>query len=585
MKLKLLLFLLIGIINLFPQPKEETRSVWITTVFNLDWPLTSGQTSQKSEFISYLNQLKQANFNTIMIQVRARGSLIYPSQIEPWARAMTGVIGSNPGWDPLQFIITEAKARGFEVHAWWNVYHAYGNEAAPNTNPPHVTASRPDIVKRYTPTGEWWLDPGNPNTRTYLLNLAMEMIRNYDIDAIHFDYIRYPNPDFPDDDTYQLYGQGINKNDWRRNSITQFVSALYDSVQAVKPNIKVGSAPIGIYRNLSSCNSSSFNGLNGVFQDARRWLLLRKHDYHSPQVYWDINSCPRFDSLAIDWINNSNNRHIYTGIATYRMASTEGNWPASEILAQIDSSRKFGGQGQTFFRLRNITSNLKGIYDLLRNNHYKYPANIPSMAWKDSTKPNAPVDLSISTSDSLTFILKWSKPAPAVDGDTAFYFNVYRDTINPVNTDDIKNVIAFRVVNDTSVSVIFNSVPDKNYYFVVTAYDRNYNESFPSNQVGIIVTNLEEENLINNYLLEQNYPNPFNPVTKISYSIGIAGETELVIYDILGNKLITLVNEFQSAGNYSINFDTTELNLSSGVYFYTLKSGEFLQSKKLTVLK
>lgn len=585
MRIKFLLFILICSINLFSQPKEETRAVWITTVFNLDWPQTSGQNAQKAEFISLLNQLKQANFNTIMIQVRARGSLIYPSQIEPWARAMTGTIGSNPGWDPLAFIIDEAKSRGFEVHAWWNVYMVYGNENPPNTIPAHVTNSNPNIVKRYAPTGEWWLDPGHPDTRTYLLNLAMEMIRKYNIDAIHFDYIRYPNPDFADDDTYQQYGQGINKNDWRRNSITQFVSALYDSVQTVKPNMKVGSAPIGIYRNISTCNSSSFNGLNGVFQDARRWLLLRKHDYHSPQVYWDINTCPRFDSLAIDWINNANGRHIYTGIATYRMNAGDGNWPASEILAQIDSSRKFGGHGQTYFRMRNITSNVKGIYDALKNNHYKYPANIPSMAWKDSVKPNSPIDLSIFTQDSLTFTLRWAKPQSASDGDTAIYFNVYRDSINPVNINDIKNVIAFRIVNDTSVNVIFNSIPTSNYYFVVTSYDKNYNESFPSNQVGIVVTSVEEENLLINYNLEQNFPNPFNPVTTISYTIGKEGNTELIIYDLLGNKIKTLVNEYQNAGKHSFQFDTLELSLSSGIYFYTLRSGDFVNTKKLTILK
>ena len=160
---------------------------------------------------------------------------------------------SNPGWDPLQFTIDEAHKRGIEVHAWWNVYKVYGTGTPPNTNPPHVVLSHPGLCKLYD--NEWWMDPGIPATKTYLLNLAMEMVRKYDIDAIHFDFIRYPNPDFDDAATYATYGQGVQLADWRRNNITQFVIALYDSVKAVKPRMKVGSAPIGIYKDLSTCNS------------------------------------------------------------------------------------------------------------------------------------------------------------------------------------------------------------------------------------------------------------------------------------------------------------------------------------------
>ena len=154
-RIKLLLILLLIQFIGYAQPKEEVRAVWITTVFNLDWPTTSGQTNQKNEMINLLNLLQAANFNTIMLQVRARGDLLYPSAIEPWAKAMTGTLGSNPGWDPLQFTIDEAHKRGIEVHAWWNVYKVYGTGTPPSTNPQHVVLSHPELCKFMIMNGGW----------------------------------------------------------------------------------------------------------------------------------------------------------------------------------------------------------------------------------------------------------------------------------------------------------------------------------------------------------------------------------------------------------------------------------------------
>ncbi len=585
MQIKILLIsLLIQFIG-YAQPKEEVRAVWVTTVFNLDWPTTSGQTAQKNEMINLLNLLQAANFNTIMLQVRARGDLLYPSAIEPWAKSLTQTLGANPGYDPLQFTIDEAHKRGIEVHAWWNVYKVYGTGTPPSTNPLHVVLSHPELCKLYA--NEWWMDPGIPNTKTYLLNLAMEMVRKYDIDAIHFDFIRYPNPDFDDAATYAAYGQGVQLADWRRNNITQFVMALYDSVKAVKPRMKVGSAPTGIYKDLSVCNSG-WDSYTQTYQDSRRWLLLNKHDYHSPQIYWDINTCPRFDSLAMDWINNSNNKHIYPGIAIYRMGPNDGNWPASEILAEIDSTRKFGGKGNTFYRTTSFKINQKGIYDLVKQGQYLYPANIPPMPWKDNVKPNAPENLVINTSDSLSYTFSWNKPLPASDGDTAFYYNLYSDDQSPVDISDIKNVIKFRIVNDTSTTITFSSILSSSKYFTITVYDRGYNESNASNEAAIIVTSVEEnENTVNDFRLEQNYPNPFNPTTKISWQSPVSSRQVLKVFDVLGNEVATLVDEYKPAGSYELDFQSSvgSRQLASGIYYYQLKVGEFISTKKMVLIR
>jgi len=567
-------------INLNGQPKEEVRAVWLTTVFGLDWPKTYGASSQQAEMRSFLDLLKSANFNTIYLQVRARGDVLYPSTFEPWAKSLTQTLGGNPGYDPLQFTITEAHKRGMEVHAWWNVYKVYGEGTPPNTNPQHIVLKRPDLCKLYN--NEWWMDPGKPDTRTYLLNLAMEMVRKYDLDGIHFDFIRYPNPDFDDAATYAQYGGGINKSDWRRGNINQFVYALYDSVQAVRPNVKVGSAPVGIYKDLSTCNSG-WDGYTQIFQDSRRWLIGKKHDYLAPQIYWDINTCPRFDTLAMDWINSAYGRHIYPGIAIYRMGSGDGNWPPTEVLAQVDSARKFNGHGQSFYRAQSFKDNQKNITNLIKTGQYLYPANIPAMLWKDNVKPNPPLNVTISTADSINFRVSWSKPLAATDGDTAFYFNVYRDETPSIDYSDIKKVVKFGVINDTTALIIFANKPTKNYYFAVTAYDRMRNESEPSNLASIIVVGVEDEMHELVYALEQNYPNPFNPETEIKFSLKERSFVTLKVYDALGREVSELINEVTESGSYAVKF--SGLGLPSGIYFYQLRAGEYSAVKKMVLLK
>lgn len=578
-KIPLFLFLVITA-AVFPQPKEEVRAVWVTTVYNLDWPRTSGANTQRTEMINLLDKLKAANFNTIMLQVRGRGDMLYGSAIEPWSRALTGSLGGNPGYDPVQFTVDEAHKRGMEVHAWWNVYKVYGTGNPPNTNPQHVVLRHPELVKLYA--SEWWLDPGEPATKTYLLNLAMEMVRKYPLDGIHFDFIRYPGTDFNDSASYANYGGGVNKSDWRRSNINNFVSAIYDSIQLVRPEMKVGSAPIGIYKDLSTCNSG-WDAYTQVFQDSRRWMLARKHDYLSPQVYWDISTCPRFDSLAIDWISGRGGRHIYMGIAAYRMATADGNWPATEILAQVDTSRKFGAQGQTFFRTASFIDNQKNLYNLIKANQYLYPANIPSMPWKDNIKPLPPENLSITTQDSLTYLLNWHKSPVASDGDTAVYYNLYMDTAFPVDTSDIKKVIVFGR-RDTSFTVVFTAKPSQNHYFTVTAYDNGYNESAPSITAGIIITGITEETLPpGEFALFHNYPNPFNPETEIGFLLPEGGEVKLTVYSALGREISVLYSGFAEKGSHKVRFSAE--SLSSGAYYASLSYKGSVRSIKMLYLK
>ena len=506
-KLIILLAIVIPFIS-SAQPKEEVRAVWLTTVWGLDWPKTYSVATQKSDMIEILDSLKSANFNTVMFQVRARGDLMYPSVLEPWAKSLTGTLGQDPGWDPLQFVIDECHARGMEVHAWFVTYKVYsGQNPPPSTSPEHIVNAHPELCKLYESGGTygWWMDPGIPETRQYLVNVAMEMVNNYDLDALHFDYIRYPGSDFDDADTYATYGNGQDIGDWRRANINQFVYDVYDSVQSVKPWVKVGSAPIGIYHNIPG--ASGWQGYYDVYQDARDWAQQGKHDYICPQVYWTMSS--RFPYLVDDWVANSYGKPIYTGIAAYQMESKKDilagdhesfwykamkdspkGWSADEILNQLDYTRTAGGYGQTYFRTLQITYNIKNIHTLLKNGQYKYPANIPPMPWKDNVPPNKPKNLSLTANNSTSFTLNWDAPDLPSDGDTVKYYNVYQSESSPVNIDDIKNVVKFQIMGTTSVTINYETAPQNNIFYTVTAYDKGYNESVPADEVNLSNFNL-----------------------------------------------------------------------------------------------
>ncbi|MBI4947331.1 MAG: family 10 glycosylhydrolase [Bacteroidetes bacterium] len=491
------------------QPKNETRAVWLTTVYNIDWPSSSSLSvaSQKAEMISILDSLKAANFNTIMLQVRARGDLLYPSAIEPWGKSLTGTLGQNPGYNPLQFTLDEAHKRGIEVHAWFVTYKVYDGQSIPAvTTPLHVLRSHPEWCTQFNDAGtySWWLDPGIPEVKHYLTSIVMEMVRNYPIDGIHFDYIRYPDVNFNDSATYATYGGGMSLGNWRRSNVNQFVYEVYDSVMSVRPDVKVGSAPIGIYKNIP--NASGWEGYYDIYQDSRNWLSMGKHDYVCPQIYWDIAnppSDPSFPALVTDWVNNTSNRHVYTGIAAYRMNVksgkisgnhaeyfydvlgnfTKNNWPSSEITNQVDTSRALGAEGQTYFSNTDIVSNLKNIFTMLKTGEYHYPANIPSMQWKDNIPPNAPQNLTITNIDSLHYLLSWNPPSLPSDNDTVKYYNIYRSDISPVDISDIKKVAKFHVMHSNSSLIALNNPQSNPVYFTLTAYDNGYNESQPANTV------------------------------------------------------------------------------------------------------
>ena len=411
-------------------PKQEVRAVWITTVNGLDWPKSTDPAEQQRSLREMIVKLHGAHFNTIFFQVRGRGDALYRSSLEPWSDILTGALGKDPGWDPLQFVIDEAHARAMEVHAWFNtLYVRSGKGEIPVSKPRHVALEHPDWVQNVE--GQSWLDPGLPAVRNFLVKVGMEIVRRYDVDGVQFDFARYPGTQYPDEKTYKRYGNGTPKDDWRRENITKFIRAFYDSATALKPAIKIGSAPIGIYTNIGT--TKGLQGYSDLYQDSRAWLRERVQDYVVPQVYWslgDQRADPDFSIVAKDWSEHSFGRHVYVGIGAYKADVHQ------QIPALIDVSRSLGVSGNSFFRYENIADAL----DV--GARYRYPANIPPMLWKDSEPPNAPANLAVENVRDGIFRLQWTPPSRARDGDAAAYYNVYRSLHPPVDIGNAANLLA-----------------------------------------------------------------------------------------------------------------------------------------------
>ena len=265
-----------------PAPKCEVRAVWITTAASLDWPRSLNTQEQQTSLRRMVSDLKAAHFNTIFFQARARGDAYYKSDYEPWAENLTGIPGQDPGWDPLDFLLREAHAAGMEVHAWFNLYKVRGLNAARPSFPQHISLAHPEWT--VFSDGEVWVDPGIPEVRSYLLRVAMDLTRNYNIDGIQFDFIRYPGREFRDSKTFRRYGNGMDREDWRRSNIDLFVAEFYDSATALKPMLKVGSAPLGLYNGINKGGG----GFYSYYQDSQGWLQKKKHDYLAPQLYWPL---------------------------------------------------------------------------------------------------------------------------------------------------------------------------------------------------------------------------------------------------------------------------------------------------------
>jgi uncharacterized lipoprotein YddW (UPF0748 family) len=388
----------------FSQPKYEFRAVWIASVDNIDWPSKKGLPvdSQKAEYIRMLDLHQRNGMNAMIVQIRPATDAFYPSQYEPWSEWLTGRQGKppDPYYDPLEFMIEEAHKRGMEFHAWCNPYRAEFKIGVSSVSPAHPTRLHPEW---FLPYGDKrYFDPGNKEAQQFVTNVIRDVVRRYDVDAIHFDDYFYPyriaGKEFPDDATYRKYGNGLSKDDWRRSNVDSIIVLLSRAIKEEKKYCRFGISPFGVWRNKDkdpegSNTQAGQTNYDDLYADILLWLRNGWIDYVAPQLYWEFGH-PRaaYEVLLDWWSKHTYGRHCYIGLGIYRAGSDKA-WRDKTLLPrQIKALRnKETVQGAIYFSSKSFLRNPYGWNDSLQNNYYKEPALIPPMDWIDGERPEKPV--------------------------------------------------------------------------------------------------------------------------------------------------------------------------------------------------
>ena len=390
-----------------PPIRREFRGVWVATVGNIDWPSKRGLSTaeQQAELITMLDSAVALHLNAIVLQVRPAADALYASKIEPWSEFLSGKEGQapSPWYDPLAFAVKEAHARGLELHAWFNPYRA-GTPGQGRHAATHVSRTMPAVVKKYGPY--LWMDPGEPSVRNRTVRVVLDVVRRYDIDGVHLDDYFYPYEewdsrsrviDFPDTRSWKKYrksGGKLSRGDWRRRNVDLLVQELYTGIHRVKPWVKFGVSPFGIWRPGNPASITGYDAYTRLYADSRKWLRNGWVDYYTPQLYWPIADTPHSYSTLLDWWveQNVKGRNIWPGQYTNKAgANGESGWRAQEILDQIDATRiEDGATGNVHFSGRAFLENPDSLHEKLRAGPYADLALIPASRWLDSIPPAAP---------------------------------------------------------------------------------------------------------------------------------------------------------------------------------------------------
>lgn len=453
-----------------PDVVHEMRAVWLTTLSGLDWPRRPARTEaeaaqQRAALCDMLDRLEAAGINTVLFQSRIRSTTAYASAIEPWDGAFTGTPGQRPDYDPLAFAVEECHRRGMEIHAWVVAFPICKVGVAKQLGARALPKQHPELCQRCG--DQWMMDPGVPGTAPYLARLCREIVEHYDVDGIHLDYIRYPEPSIPfnDDATYRRYGGGQNRAAWRTANVDRCVEAIHDAVKAVRPWVKLSCSPVGKYADLARFSSYGWNARDAVHQDAARWLSEGWMDLLFPMMYFDGK---HYYPFVADWKERDAGRCIAPGLGIYFLHPQEKDWPLVTVRRQMNVARAEGLGGQAFFRAKYLLENHKGLLDWLSDDFYRRPALVPAMTWADSVAPAAP--RVTRRLEGMTLHLEW---APVLD-DTPVTYNVYRLDAR------YGDCLLARRLTRTEFTRLLGLPALRHSRYAVTAVDAYGNESRPA---------------------------------------------------------------------------------------------------------
>ena len=465
-------------------PKREFRAAWIQSVNGQFRGMPTEKLKQN--LIGQLNSLQKAGINAIIFQVRPEADALYASRLEPWSRFLTGVQGKapEPYWDPMQFMIDECHKRGMEFHAWINPYRTkttLKSELAPN----HVYNIHPEWFVTYG--DQLYFDPALPESRRHICMVVSDIVSRYDVDAIHMDDYFYPYPikgkDFPDDASFAGFGGGFsNKGDWRRSNVNVLSKKLHETIREIKPWVKFGVSPFGIYRNESSdplgSKTKGLQNYDDLYADVLLWAREGWIDYNIPQIYWHIgHPVADYETLVKWWARNTENRPLFIGQSV--MNTVQNADPKNPSINQLPRKMALQRAYQTIggscqWPASAVVENAGKYRDALIAEYHKYPALPPVFDFMDNEAPAKVRKMKpVWTEDG--YILFWTAPKYKEEMNRAVQYVVYRfNDKEKVNIDDPSHIVA--ITRDNFYKLPYEDGKTK-YRYVVTALDRLHNES------------------------------------------------------------------------------------------------------------
>lgn len=472
--------------------KREVRSVWMATVWALDWPSsTSSTTAQKNEMVKYLDVLQKNNFNAVYFQVRTMSDAFYKSSYEPWSSYLTGTRGKDPGWDPLAFVVEECHKRGMECHAWVNPYR-FSTGSNWSTAQDQALKSAGMLLAYTKSDGKTTtiLNPGLESVRKRIVDVCKEIISNYDVDGLVFDDYFYPEgipvtSSAGDYDLWQKSGASMTFGDWRRNNVNQMVADVYKMVQQQKPYVRFGISPAGAActsaavaakHGIDRCPVASDWQYDGIFSDPVAWLEAGTIDYISPQLYWKTNHKTNpFGPMTKWWsyVAKHFGRHHYAShsISFLNSSNTTGDW--EEIGKQVQFSRDYTeneAPGAVFYSAAYVTGKKQsGFGEWLQVNKFQNKALTPAIDWKKSDLEK----VQVSALSKRATVLSWA----GVDN---VRYSVYA-VPESVNVETLDSNIPAEYLLGVSYKTTYTMPDDKKsgYNYAVCVLDRYGNEYEP----------------------------------------------------------------------------------------------------------
>lgn len=472
--------------------KREVRSVWMATVWALDWPSsTSSTTAQKNEMVKYLDVLQKNNFNAVYFQVRTMSDAFYKSSYEPWSSYLTGTRGKDPGWDPLAFVVEECHKRGMECHAWVNPYR-FSTGSNWSTAQDQALKSAGMLLAYTKSDGKTTtiMNPGLESVRKRIVDVCKEIISNYDVDGLVFDDYFYPEgipvtSSAGDYDLWQKSGASMTFGDWRRNNVNQMVADVYNMVQQQKPYVRFGISPAGAActsaavaakHGIDRCPVASDWQYDGIFSDPVAWLEAGTIDYISPQLYWKTNHKTNpFGPMTKWWsyVAKHFGRHHYAShsISFLNSSNTTGDW--EEIGKQVQFSRDYTeneAPGAVFYSAAYVTGKKQsGFGEWLQVNKFQNKALTPAIDWKKSDLEK----VQVSALNKRATVLSWT----GVDN---VRYSVYA-VPESVNVETLDSNIPAEYLLGVSYKTTYTMPDDKKsgYNYAVCVLDRYGNEYEP----------------------------------------------------------------------------------------------------------